>query len=385
MKCDVDTLGSIDALRSAGGLKKVVADLVPAESGDDTPALEKATAEAAPLVNKMLGEFERNLWCLAVGFACSSAISIKWTGLATPGLIGVESFFGFFFLRKKAAYFTDLLKVLAVALTLYTFWFAVHFSLLPNSGDGDAFMRIEFQRTLFNNSNYDPLAEHPGFFATFVQLNQEMLSANARIELRHNWESVWWEWPGNLRGLLYYSKDFVARGISQSKLIYLLGNPGVIWLVGVCVVLCVLASACYLRYKHDQHFQLHVHSNVFSAIGYCLWVYILNLLPYILVNRSAFIYHYMPALMYAEIMSALLIEQLVSKRYMPIAMKVLAVVIISCFFFYAPWVCASSTDKLCTFHSARSSVPLNAHHRPPFLNHQMVHRSRWKATRDGGG
>ena len=45
---------------------------------------------------------------------------------------------------------------------------------------GDAFMRIEFQRTLEGNSNYDPLAPHPGYWATFFQLNAEMLSANAR-------------------------------------------------------------------------------------------------------------------------------------------------------------------------------------------------------------
>jgi dolichyl-phosphate-mannose--protein O-mannosyl transferase len=81
-------------------------------------------------------------------------------------------------------------------------WFAIHFSLLPNSGDGDAFMRVEFQRTLVNNTNYDPLAPHPGILRTFLQLNAEMLSANARIDVRHNWESVWWEWPLNLRGVL---------------------------------------------------------------------------------------------------------------------------------------------------------------------------------------
>lgn len=153
-------------------------------------------------------------------------------------------------------------------------------------------MQIEFQRTLINNTNYDPLAPHPGYFATFFQvctyrgvalgargccmcvyaqvtsrtsvvalispmeparclhshspprriraplslpsptshqpptpppsyvpalfspqLNGEMLSANARIDVRHNWESLWWEWPLNLRGLLYYSMDKVgARG-----------------------------------------------------------------------------------------------------------------------------------------------------------------------------
>lgn len=32
--------------------------------------------------------------------------------------------------------------------TRYTFFFWVHFALLPLSGDGDAFMTPEFQRTL---------------------------------------------------------------------------------------------------------------------------------------------------------------------------------------------------------------------------------------------
>jgi len=38
-------------------------------------------------------------------------------------------------------------------------------------------------------------------------LNAEMLSANSRITQRHAWETFWYEWPFNLRGLLYYGKD----------------------------------------------------------------------------------------------------------------------------------------------------------------------------------
>lgn len=77
------------------------------------------------------------------------------------------------------------------------------------------FSQIEFQRTLVNNTNYDPLAPHPGYFTTFFQLNAEMLSANARIDVRHNWESLWWEWPLNLRGLLYYSQDKVSPALGR--------------------------------------------------------------------------------------------------------------------------------------------------------------------------
>jgi dolichyl-phosphate-mannose--protein O-mannosyl transferase len=210
-------------------------------------------------------------------------------------------------------------------------------------------MRVEFQRTLFNNTNYDPLAPRPSVFTTFQQLNREMLAANARIELRHNWESLWWEWPLNLRGLLYYSKDNSAdgsRNVVTTQTVYLLGNPAVIWLVGALVATTFASSAFYLRYKHFRGSLgncdwLSARMATFSsATGYCLWVYVLNLLPYILVNRSAFIYHYMPALMYGEVMSALMVEQLVGKKNMPLAMKLIMGVVLASFCYYAPWVYA---------------------------------------------
>jgi dolichyl-phosphate-mannose--protein O-mannosyl transferase len=166
---------------------------------------------------------ERLAWGVAVGLVTSCSISIKWTGLATPGLIALESFFAVFFLTRSVD-FIDLLKVAAVSATTYSTWFYIHFWLMPNSGDGDAFMRIEFQRTLKGNANYDPLAPRPSVFTTFQQLNREMLAANARIELRHNWESLWWEWPLNLRGLLYYSKD-MPGAINRTKVRGRAGAP----------------------------------------------------------------------------------------------------------------------------------------------------------------
>lgn len=49
-----------------------------------------------------------------------------------------------------------------------------------------------------------------------------MLSANARIAVRHAWESNWYEWPLNLRGLLYYSKN--EDHPDKTNSVYLLGE-----------------------------------------------------------------------------------------------------------------------------------------------------------------
>ena len=109
-------------------------------------------------------------WAALVGFVTANAISIKWTGLATPGMIAIESFFAFFFLRR-AVPFHHLLVVAATAFVTYTTYFYIHFALLPNTGDGDAFMKIDFQRMLVNNSNYDPIAVGPGFWKNFYYVS----------------------------------------------------------------------------------------------------------------------------------------------------------------------------------------------------------------------
>jgi dolichyl-phosphate-mannose--protein O-mannosyl transferase len=218
---------------------------------------------------------------------------------------------------------------------------------------------------LINNTNYDPLAPHPGYLATFFQLNSEMLSANARIDQRHNWESLWWEWPLNastqnsncckcilltlfpplssspqLRGILYYSHtEDSGPSAGSTQTIYLLGNPAAIWIVAIFLVVAFLFSFIFLRYREHRDMQLRRDfGGVFTAVGYCLWAYVLNLLPYILVNRSAFIYHYMPALMYGEVVAALMVEQLAGPRLTPAAVKVLTLVVLAGFVFWAPWV-----------------------------------------------
>ena len=80
--------------------------------------------------------------------------SVKWTALATPGMIAVESFAGLFILRRPMA-LRAMFKVLGIALSLYTLWFYIHFAMLPLSGDGDAFMPMDFQKTLINGTRYD--------------------------------------------------------------------------------------------------------------------------------------------------------------------------------------------------------------------------------------
>jgi hypothetical protein len=90
---------------------------------------------------RLLTVTERVLWSIGLGLACGCAISIKWTNLATPGMIALETFFALYFLREPAP-IPDLLLMGGSAISVYTLWFYIHFQLLPRTGDGDAFMRV---------------------------------------------------------------------------------------------------------------------------------------------------------------------------------------------------------------------------------------------------
>lgn len=194
--------------------------------------------------------------------------------------------------------------------------------------------QVEFQRTIINNTNYDPNAPKPFFLTSFVQLNQEMLSANARIDTPHHWMSKWWTWPINARGVLYYSKDIGK----DNQLIYLVGNPAVIWLVliGVLGGFAVLLTYCRYRSGPDTFFPNWMRA-FSSTLTYTCLVWLINLIPYILVSRAAFVYHYMPALLYAELATAILVDK-VSGNQVGFVVQVLSAIVIGVWLLFAPWV-----------------------------------------------
>ena len=290
---------------------------------------------------RLLSRVDNLLWCAFLGLACGCAVSVKWTGLGTPGLIALECWLGLFFLAEPVAFF-DMLVMLFTAFVFYLGNYWVHFSLLPNTGDGDAFMRMEFQRTLVGNENYDANAPHPGFLRVFFQLAWEMLSGNARIDQRHNWESTWDQWIFNQRGVLYHSNTTEPiRGRTES--VYLIGNPAVIWLVAVVVGVTILYLFAHYRCRTVR---MVAKSSMFrgngpalSMIAYCLVGYFCNLLPYLSVSRSCFAYHYMPALLYGEILAGIMLERLFGKRLgAALMVQYITTAVFLVFVFFAPWI-----------------------------------------------
>lgn len=280
----------------------------------------------------------RNWWCLALGVSCSCALSIKWTTLATPGMLAVEATMAIFFLKTSVPTI-DLLKIGSLCVGLYAFWYYVHFAYLPLSGEhGDAFMPIEFQRTLINSKHYDPNAPKVSFPWITAELNREMYAASARIDVPHTWQSVHYQWMLNLRGVLYWSQDI--SNTDMRRQIYILGNPIVSWFCFACVIVFVVAGMVSLRYRS----LFSGKRGLLASGSFCLVAYMCNLLPYLGVTRQAFIYHYMPGLHYASLLSAVVVELVVPDRFRGKVVGVVVAASVLFFIYLSPWVYGTPTS-----------------------------------------
>lgn len=257
---------------------------------------------------------------LLAGFLAGLAFSIKWTGL---------SFMGFILLREVACFSRSsnneslLYRLLfrfgcliLLPCCLYLAQFAIHFSLLPYSGPGDAFMTPAFQSGLQGNPFFEGEdVSALGFFQRFFELNHEMFEASARLKATHPYSSKWFTWPLMLRPICFWYQ-------SSSAQIYLLGSP-LIWWASSVFVLSVLQWSFLPRFR--------------QMLGKGVWLglmgWSLNFLPFIGIGRVMFLYHYLPALIFSMLLMLAVLDSLPHRPHM---LWTLMAAVIVCFVYYSP-------------------------------------------------
>lgn len=253
------------------------------------------------LAKKVESQSKKQLLCyiLSAIFAGLS-FSIKWTGLSFLGIILFLVFLDFLTNTKISKFISGTLIFTLVPFLIYILIFAVHFELLKNSGAGDAFMSPSFQKTLSGNNigeNVKPLS----FFGKFAELNVAMYKYNATIKATHQDASQWHEWPLMKKPIWYWTRQNLPSqnlgGQAQNKVanIYFLGNPLIWWPASFSV----FVSLFFLFFKRFR-------KEISPFIYLFLLGYFANLLPFIFVSRAAFLYHYLPSLIFAILALAML-------------------------------------------------------------------------------
>ncbi len=273
------------------------------------------------------------------------AFSVKWTGLSFLGLIFLMEFYEIcknmphgFFCRTKE-FFKKTILFFVVGFAIYFSIFAVHFALLPNSGQGDDFMSPAFQKTL-SHSRYenDQNLHAPSLLKKFIEINVEMYAVNARMNADHQYSSKWYTWPLMQRPVFYWQGS-VNDGDASRSYIYFIGNPIIYWLSSGAVAVLFL----FLFWKFFNFLKSKIFHNKYVGKSrdnfifiFIMFGFLINFLPFVFIGRVMFLYHYGGALIFSMISLILAIDLLNNKTVRNILFGAILVASISLFIFFAP-------------------------------------------------
>lgn len=104
-----------------------------------------------------------------------------------------------------------------------------------------------------------------------------MWNYHSTLEATHPYQSTWWEWPFTFRPMWYYQGTGLPEG--QFATLTASGNPAVWWVCAVAAV-ALIGSRVMRRTKSDPGI-----TTIFVGAA-------ANFLPWVLVTRCTFIYHF---------------------------------------------------------------------------------------------
>ena len=134
----------------------------------------------------------------------------------------------------------------------------------------------------------------------------------------HPYCSHWWSWPLMGRSVGYFFED---RGEVWQD-VHAIGNPVLWW--SSTVAIATVSMGAFYRFS--------------GGTAYLLVCYFANLLPWIMVSRCLFLYHYMGSLLFSIMALALGLERLLSHphKWMRWLGVNVAFAILACGIFYIP-------------------------------------------------
>ena len=131
--------------------------------------------------------------------------------------------------------------------------------------------------------------------------------SQSKLGMDHPFYSPWWEWPVIGKPMYYASHEYIPAGFTLRHSIFCFGNPA-IWYCGLAALAyCVYRFAISRRYALEgTDYLWHFRSrNADHRFSFILIGLLAQYLPWVLVPRGTYIYHYfasIPFLMLAIIM-----------------------------------------------------------------------------------
>lgn len=234
-------------------------------------------------------------WMTGAALLAGAAVSTKWTGLATVGLMGTVWLIDAARTRSRGTargLAAEGVLLVAAPTAVYLAAFAVHFALLPNDGIGTTLMSPAFAATRVGNAAFHPDARM-GFAAELVDVHRAMMSANARLEtVAQPGASAWYTWPVATHRLRIW-QEIVPRS-GETRSIELLGNP-VLW-YGIVAAVALFAGALVSGRVAPGALR--------APLTLLVTGYVMNVAPFAFIARPMYLYHYTFGLLYSAALAA---------------------------------------------------------------------------------
>ena len=191
-------------------------------------------------------------------------VAAKWTCAYAGVGLGIMYFFKLFASRPADASVRRAYLVRCIDLCL---WCMLWFIAVPFGIYFCAFLPLTTQP----QNSYD-------IFGRFCAYQTHMFNYHSQLVAEHYFSSPWYEWPLDIRNI-WYAADAEAYGEGTYSSITCMGNPLVWWTGLACMAAAVPA---YVVKRRDW--------SAVAIIGYAA-----VMVPWMLVSRLTFVYHYFTA------------------------------------------------------------------------------------------
>ena len=224
---------------------------------------------------------QRWFWVLVTGLMLGASISVKWTGLAY--VVGLGAIAGYTWSRYRQALNAPQIVIGLIILPI-AFYFG---QWIPH---------------LMLNPERDIWELHHQIFGFHQNLGL------GKTDPIHPYCSPWWSWVLLIRPVAYF---FENRPNSMVEFVHAMGNPFLYWLSAIALLICltfVIVSKLRFPPQIFTKIEPKERRELFWFVVYITTSFLGHWLPWSLSKRCIFLYHYMPASLFAFAALALLVS-----------------------------------------------------------------------------
>lgn len=254
---------------------------------------------------------------ILLGLTLGAACACKYTAL---GLIALDGITQLIWILITMPNIIDIAKrgfyILGPAILVFYLSWTWHFIGHHIAGNDYTYFGPNYMDTVIKEDVLDisymgrRVAKYSMLERIFVW-NQKMNHINMRSKIPHPWESLPINWPLLLDKYVYF------YGEKDSRIICM-GNPAIHWSTTFSLVLC-----------------LFLHPNWKNAL--MIWGWFVSYIPFILVPRTMFHYHYIIPLLFAIMNMLIMIENGFSRGAMRLIIIALTVACFIGYVYYSPF------------------------------------------------